>query len=87
MAAYGISGCAGHTAIYLSHAHQASEKKNVLYPALLGSRGCSRSEKNSWPNDPANNKCGSPTLYLAGQKTPIGERRGQIWLTVGDPLG
>ena len=27
--AYGISGCAGHTAIYLSHAHQASEKKNV----------------------------------------------------------
>jgi hypothetical protein len=29
--AYGISGCAGHTAIYLSHAHQASEKKNVPY--------------------------------------------------------
>jgi len=67
-AAYGISGCAGHTAIYLSHAHQASEKKNVPYLLLLGSRGCSRSEKNSWPNDPANNKCESPTYIPADKK-------------------
>ena len=35
-AAYEISGGAGHTAIYLSHAHQASEKKNnsFIYPYL-----------------------------------------------------
>ena len=80
--AYGISGCAGHTAIYLSHAHQASEKKNVhIQP--YSAHAAARDQKRIVGQTILPITQGeSPTLYLALQKLLLvnGDR---IWLTVG----
>jgi len=55
-AAYGSSGRAGHTAIYLSPCSSGKWKERMSpLSTLLGSCGSSRSEKNSWPNDPTDN--------------------------------